>query len=48
MKDESSVVFLPVSDIDETLKFYRDVVGLKVAQKQDENRYQDPRVSACR
>ena len=39
MKDESSVVFLPVSDIDETLKFYRDAVGLKIAQKQGDSLY---------
>ena len=41
MKDESSVVFLSVSDIDETLKFYRDVVGLKIAQKQGESEEQN-------
>ena len=39
MKDESSVVFLPVSNINETLKFYGDVVGLKIVQKQGDSLY---------
>ena len=36
---ESSIVFLPVTDIEKTLEFYRDVLGLKVHQKQGDNLY---------
>ncbi len=39
MKPESSIVFLPVRDIEKTLIFYRDVLGLKVHQKQGESLY---------
>ena len=34
MAIENSVVFLPVSDIEATTHFYRDVVGLPVVQEQ--------------
>ena len=34
MAIESSVVFLPVKDIEETTRFYRDLIGLPVAQVQ--------------
>ena len=36
---DSSIVFLPVTDIEKTLEFYRDVLGLKVPQKQGDNLY---------
>ena len=39
MKKNSSVVFLPCADINETLRFYRDVIGLEVAQKQKDSLY---------
>ena len=39
MKKNSSVVFLPCTDINETLRFYRDVIGLEVAQKQKDSLY---------
>ena len=39
MKKGSSVVFLPCTDIGETLKFYRDVIGLRVTQRQCESLY---------
>ncbi len=35
----SSVVFLPCSDIDQTVSFYRDTLHLPVYQKQSENLY---------
>lgn len=31
---ENSVVFLPVSDIEQTTHFYRDIIGLPVVQEQ--------------
>lgn len=31
---ENSVVFLPVSDIESTTRFYRDIIGLPVVQEQ--------------
>lgn len=34
MAIESSVVFLPVTDIEQTTQFYRDVIGLSVVQEQ--------------
>ena len=34
MAIESSVVFLPVKDIEETTRFYQDLIGLPVAQVQ--------------
>ena len=34
MAIENSVVFLPVRDIEETTRFYHDVVGLPVVQEQ--------------
>ena len=34
MAIENSVVFLPVSDIEATTRFYRDVVGLPLVQEQ--------------
>ena len=39
MKKESSVVFLPCTDIEKTLSFYRDVIGHRVVQKQGDNLY---------
>jgi len=39
MSVESSVTFLPCSDIRKTVVFYRDTLGLKVWQKQSENLY---------
>ncbi|MBP3891439.1 MAG: VOC family protein [Solobacterium sp.] len=36
---KSSVVFLPVSDIQKTYAFYHDLLGLEVAQKQGDNLY---------
>lgn len=34
MAIESSVVFLPVTDIEQTTRFYRDMIGLSVVQEQ--------------
>ena len=34
---ESSVVFLPVSDIKKTEIFYHDVLGLKISERQNDN-----------
>ncbi|MBE6115640.1 MAG: VOC family protein [Erysipelotrichaceae bacterium] len=39
MKPESSIVFLPVSDIEETVRFYRDTLKLPVHQKQSDRLY---------
>ena len=39
MAIESSVVFLPVSDIDKTYAFYHDILKLPVYQKQGESLY---------
>ncbi len=39
MKPESSIVFLPVSDIGETVRFYRDALKLPVHQKQSDRLY---------
>lgn len=39
MKENSSVIFLPVSDIEKTVHFYRDVLGLSIDSKQSENLY---------
>ncbi|MHC1719756.1 MAG: VOC family protein [Clostridiaceae bacterium] len=36
MAIENSVVFLPCKNIDETTKFYRDVIGLPIVQEQSE------------
>ncbi len=36
---ESSIVFLPCADIEKTVSFYRDVLGLKVSQKQSDRLY---------
>ena len=35
----SSITFLPVSDIEKTCRFYTEVIGLKVFQKQGEDLY---------
>ncbi|MBP0969256.1 MAG: VOC family protein [Oscillospiraceae bacterium] len=35
----SSVVFLPCSDIEKTIEFYRDTIGLPVFQKQGDSLY---------
>ena len=37
MKVPSSVVFLPCSDIRETTRFYHEVLGLPIAQRQGES-----------
>lgn len=34
MAIENSVVFLPVKNIEETISFYRDIVGIPVVQEQ--------------
>ena len=34
-----SIVFLPVSDIEATLRFYNGILGLPVEQKQGDNLY---------
>ena len=39
MAIESSVIFLPVSDIDKTYAFYHDILKLSVYQKQGESLY---------
>ena len=39
MNTPSSIIFLPCSNIEATLSFYRDRLGLKVAQKQGDNLY---------
>ena len=39
MNIESSIIFLPCTDICRTFTFYHDVLGLPVAQKQGENLY---------
>ncbi|MBQ6335289.1 MAG: VOC family protein [Erysipelotrichaceae bacterium] len=35
----SSIVFLPVNDINRTYRFYHEILGLPVFQKQGENLY---------
>ena len=35
----SSVIFLPCTDIEKTLRFYRDIIGLSVFQKQGDSLY---------
>ena len=39
MKPESSVIFLPVRDIEKTVEFYRDALKLPVHQKQSDKLY---------
>lgn len=39
MIPDSSVVFLPCSDIRKTVSFYRDILHLHVAEKQNDNLY---------
>ena len=39
MSSNSSVVFLPVSDINKTFHFYHEVLGLPVFQKQGDSLY---------
>ena len=39
MNADSSVVFLPVSDIEETYRFYHGIIGLPVHQKQGDALY---------
>lgn len=39
MELPGSIVFLPVTDIEATRRFYHDLLGLPIAQKQGENLY---------
>ncbi len=39
MMTPGSIVFLPVSDIEATLRFYNGILGLPVEQKQGDNLY---------
>lgn len=39
MLKQGSVIFLPCRDIHQTVHFFRDVIGLKTAQKQSDNLY---------
>lgn len=39
MKADSSVVFLPCTDIEKTVRFYHDLLGLTIDQKQSDRLY---------
>ncbi len=39
MKPDSSVIFLPCTDIKKTVHFYHELLGLPITQKQSDNLY---------